>query len=123
MALSHVINSTSSLIGRCITIYYSKFYEIPWLRPETELKYWRNLSIEEEYTQKKINRRWDFYTSYMNSAVAIFLAILIYFIIFHQNMHLYFTFFLSVLIGIFCGLGEWGFKSVIYFGKEVYKKK
>ena len=63
-----------------------------------EMGYWRNIAEEKDYTQKKIEKTWNFYTMNINSVVAIFGALGCIFFHNKQQMELVLLGFLAIFL-------------------------
>lgn len=67
-----------SMIGAFVTELFGRYAGPRWSRPDTEVEYWEELAKKvTECTRNKIDRRWNFFSTYLNSFLALLFAALL----------------------------------------------
>lgn len=112
ITIGFVINSIGNIIVRIINNQSNK--KPAWHTPESELNYWRKLALEKDSVREKIDRRWNFYTTYVNSFFSVLFFLIYNFLINNLTITIG-TISIGLLI-IFFLLGHPGYKSTSRFG-------
>ena len=112
-----VINAIGGFLIKLIDYIYNP----RWHKPDTEIKYWRDIDGEKEFTRNKIDRRWNFFTTNLNSFIAILLSCMFTILVFNfkcmTNVGLIVLF--SIVLTIFMILTNWGYKSMLVFDENL----
>ena len=107
-------------IGACITHCVDKCKKPVWERAEGEIRYWEKISCKGGYFSKKIETKWHFYYLSLNSALALFLVLLL--MLYEHSINCGLIIFIITLILIFIYLAVTNYQRAREFGNIIYEK-
>lgn len=104
-----VISAVGGLFVKIIDLCFKP----RWYKPDTEIDYWRTIDKEKEFTITKIDRRWNFYVTNLNSVLATSSSLVIVCILYQvSTLPIIILAFISI---IFATLAIFGYYSVFNF--------
>jgi len=103
-----------STIGGILILLFNWCYKPRWHKPETEINFWEDVGRKStEFTQNKVDRRWNFYTTNLNSAIALFFSTL--FLCYFYSISVCLIIVLLLLVIFFSYLACRGYKAMLAF--------
>lgn len=116
LATGIVISGVGGIVVRIIDLYKKP----RWSKPDEELEYWDAIAEKEEFTRNKIDRRWNFYVTNLNSCIAVFFSLIVLFVYFRCLSALVIIVLFLLLI-VFGFLTKLGYQTMLAFDKELKK--